>query len=163
MNQYGRRVLLYLLAPRSPSHFSSQFLSLLTPGDGNAHTRKPAETRQRELLEGVARPLLDLAVANAVSWTLTSQHAPLLLEIASALCREKGLSPNEGVCPLSPLYEVLVEHLREGGEGEEDLMQHPCAHWVIKKLILMDASLRVDEGIVYMKHCLMPIMSLLPV
>ena len=38
-DQYGRRILLYLLSPRSKRHFSSQFLeSVLKPGDGNKHT-----------------------------------------------------------------------------------------------------------------------------
>ena len=36
-SHYGRRVLLYLLEPRSPRHFSPQFIDILTPGDGNKY------------------------------------------------------------------------------------------------------------------------------
>ncbi len=36
-NHFGRRVLLYLLSPRNPQHFSSQFTSILSPGDTNSH------------------------------------------------------------------------------------------------------------------------------
>lgn len=36
-NHFGRRVLLYLLSPRNPQHFSSQFISILSPGDANPH------------------------------------------------------------------------------------------------------------------------------
>ncbi len=36
-NHFGRRVLLYLLSHRNPRHFSSQFISILSPGDGNPH------------------------------------------------------------------------------------------------------------------------------
>ena len=82
---YGRRVLLYLLSPRSPRHFSPQFLSLLTPGDHNPHTKKPAHLRRRELLGGVASELLTFGSAHAVEWMQSKPHAPLLVEMAASL------------------------------------------------------------------------------
>ena len=134
--------MLYLLAPRSSRHFSSQFTALLSPGDGNAHTKKPVETRHKELLEGVANQLIGVASENAVEWTLTSQYAPVLLEIATALAScelaTPITTPTHCLIPvddLSPLYEPLLQRLSEPEEGEEDLVQHPCGHWVIKKLI----------------------------
>jgi hypothetical protein len=39
----------YLLAPRSPLYFSAELREFLATGDGNPHTKKPAEQRQSEL------------------------------------------------------------------------------------------------------------------
>ena len=36
-NHYGRKVLLYLLAPRLPAYFSPSVIQQLTHGDGNKH------------------------------------------------------------------------------------------------------------------------------
>ena len=80
-NQFGRRVVLYLLAPRSPQHFSPQFVSLLSPGDENSQSKKPAIVRRKELLEPLTASLLDLATNKVVEWAQCNSHAPLLLEI----------------------------------------------------------------------------------
>jgi hypothetical protein len=42
VNQYGRKVLLYLLAPRDPLHFHPDIIAILHQGDGNLH-RSEAE------------------------------------------------------------------------------------------------------------------------
>ena len=83
-DQFGRRVLLYLLAPRSSTHFSPQFVALLREGDGNAHSKKDPVLRQSELRGGVMSPLLDLAGKRACSWATSKCHAPLLLQIADS-------------------------------------------------------------------------------
>jgi pumilio family protein 6 len=36
-NHHGRKVLLYLLAPRLPSYFAPKIIQQLTQGDGNQH------------------------------------------------------------------------------------------------------------------------------
>lgn len=81
----GRRVVLYLLAPRSPRHFSPQFIDLLTPGDANMHSKKTLSVRWSELLEGVAKPLVALATRKVGEWCRSKPQAPLLLEIVRAL------------------------------------------------------------------------------
>ncbi len=82
---HGRHVVLYLLSPRSPRHFSPQFLDLLTPGDDNTHSKKKMSIRWKELLVGVAEPLVALATKQATNWCRSKPQAPLLLEIVKAL------------------------------------------------------------------------------
>ena len=81
---FGRRVLLYLLAPRSPAHFSPQFTALLSAGDGNAHSKKEPGVRQSELRAAIIPPLLDLATKKTCSWAVSKCHAPVLLQIADS-------------------------------------------------------------------------------
>lgn len=81
---FGRRVLLYLLAPRCPTHFSPQFTALLSAGDGNAHSKKEGGVRQSELRDSIIVSLLNLATKKACSWAVSKCHAPLLLQIAES-------------------------------------------------------------------------------
>ena len=81
---FGRRVLLYLLAPRSPTHFSPQFVSLISAGDGNAHSKKDQSVRWAELRSRVVAPLLALASGRSCLWARSKCHAPLLLQIADS-------------------------------------------------------------------------------
>ena len=81
---FGRRVLLYLLAPRSPTHFSPQFISVLSAGDGNAHSKKDQSVRWEELRNRVVAPLLALASGKICLWARSKCHAPLLLQIANS-------------------------------------------------------------------------------
>ena len=81
---FGRRVLLYLLAPRSPTHFSPQFVSLISAGDGNAHSKKDQSVRWAELQSRVVAPLLALASGRSCLWARSKCHAPLLLQIADS-------------------------------------------------------------------------------
>ena len=81
---FARRVWLYLLAPRSPTHFSPQFISILSAGDGNAHSKKDQTVRWAELRDRVVAPLLALASGKSCSWVRSKCHAPLLLQIADS-------------------------------------------------------------------------------
>ncbi len=81
----GRHVILYLLSPRSPRHFSPQYVDLLTPGDGNAHSKKAMPVRWSELQGGVAKALVTLATEQASIWCRSRPRALLLLETVRAL------------------------------------------------------------------------------
>ena len=78
------KVLLHL-TPRSPRHFYPQYVALLSPGDGNMHSKKAAAVRSRELLEGVASTLLEFASAHVLEWSQSTSQALLLLEMATSL------------------------------------------------------------------------------
>ena len=122
-HKIGRRVLLYLLNPRCSLHFTPQFISLLTPGDGNQHrcewvwsvgviivclcSKKPADVRWAELREAVSGPLIELAILRATQWSRSKPHAPLLIQIASSatgiLALYSSLPLSLCVCSLSQL------------------------------------------------------------
>ena len=122
-DRYGRRVLLYLLSPRSSQHFSNQFVqSLFKPGDDNFHSKKPQDTRWAELRSAISPPLIKLASEKAVEWACQKPMAPLLIEVS--------LSASGDVIPI---YDSLVKGLEIS--GDTSLVQDPCGHWVLKRLI----------------------------
>ncbi len=97
---FGRHVILYLLSPRTHRHFSPQFIDLLTPGDGNEHSKKSMLVRWNELQEGVAKAIVTLATEQASVWCCSKPHAPLLLETVRVL---------KGVCFLvNSLFKFFV-------------------------------------------------------
>lgn len=55
---------------------------------------------------------------------------------------------------LSPLYQPVLEVLSIEGEEGGALMEHPCAHWLIKKLIAVDErdGESADSG--KLPHCI---------
>ncbi|TNM92401.1 hypothetical protein fugu_019413, partial [Takifugu bimaculatus] len=64
-NKYGKKVLLYLLSPRDPAHLLPEIIRMLQQGDGNAHSKKDAAIRRKELLDVVSPALLDYLCNNA--------------------------------------------------------------------------------------------------
>ena len=120
IDRYGRRVILYLLCPRSARHFSNQFAQILTPGDDNVHSKKPRENRWMELRNAITPPLIELASDKALEWACHKPMAPLLIQLAMSATGD-----------VSPLYNSVAE----GVATDENLISDPCGHWVLKRLI----------------------------
>ena len=126
-SHYGRRVLLYLLAPRASRHFCPQFVQLLSPGDNNAHSKKPLEARKKELLKMMAPAVLTLAISHVLEWVRMKTHALLMLQMLLSL-------PGD----LSSLHQPLLEALC--GEEGVSLMDNSHTHWVLTQLVANDKS-----------------------
>ena len=124
-SHYGRRVLLYLLVPRSSRHFSSQFVQVLAVGDSNTHSKKPAEVRRQELLESVAPALVTLATEQLEEWLQSKTHSPLFLEVM--LCSHGD--------QLS-LYQRMMTVLCD--EGGVALLSDVHTDWVMGRLLVRD-------------------------
>lgn len=97
-------------------------MQLLSPGDGNAHSKKPTDVRRRELLEVVAPAVLSLATTHVVEWIQSKTHAPLLLEVILSL-------PGD----LCTLHQQLLEALC--GEGGVALMNDVHTDWLLARLL----------------------------
>ena len=128
-------MILYLLSPRSPKHFSPQFIDLLSPGDSNTHSKKTHAIRWGELLVGVAKPLIKLVTDKALDWCKNGSHATLLLQIVNSLQGQLIITlPWQLTCvyagdnDLTPLYNNIL-----GGVSE--LMTHPSGHCVLRRLL----------------------------
>lgn len=118
-NNHGRRVILYLLSPRSSQHFTNQFIQLLTPGDCNKHSKKPHDVRWVELRKSISPSLVSLVSDKAVEWACQKPMAPLLIQVALSACSD-----------VTPLYINLINSLEIS-----DMVGDPCGHWVLKRLI----------------------------
>ncbi|KAK2550064.1 Pumilio-like protein 3 [Acropora cervicornis] len=79
LDTYGRKVLIYLLCPRSPAYFHPTIVELLKKGDENTTSKKDTEQRQRELLEGMSPALLQLVEENLQELIFDKGGCQLLL------------------------------------------------------------------------------------
>jgi pumilio family protein 6 len=123
-DKHGRRVLLYLLNPRSHQYFSSQFLQLLTPGDSNVHSKKSQVKRWSELRAAISPPLIKLLSEKASEWICMKWMAPLMAE-----------SVHSSVCDVKDVYSNLCDSLVKPFNEEDHIVSDPCGHWVLKQLI----------------------------
>lgn len=127
-DQYGRKVLLYLLQPRNTRHFHPDIIKILARGDGNANSKKSTEVRQKELL-GVASPAL-------LSWVVEHageaiQDNALLLLLTNIMNSASG-DKSEAMKSVSVL--AAEPFVKDGGH----IVETTVGHLALKQLILND-------------------------
>ncbi|PWA16167.1 hypothetical protein CCH79_00020619 [Gambusia affinis] len=134
-NKHGKKVLLYLLRPRDPTHMLPDIVKQLEQGDGNAHSKKDMATRRRELLEAVSPALLDHLCLNAGAMVTAKAASVTVRDILSSACGD--LRP-----AMTAVAQLANQELVPGGvKGQLHLAEHPAGHLVLKWLIEQDAML----------------------
>ncbi|XP_027881673.1 pumilio homolog 3 isoform X2 [Xiphophorus couchianus] len=134
-NKHGKKVLLYLLRPRDPTHMLPDIVKLLEQGDGNAHSKKDMATRRRELLEAASPALLDHLQLNAAAMVTNKAASVTVRDILASACGD--LRP-----AMTAVAQLANQELVQGGvKGQLHLAEHPAGHLVLKWLIEQDAML----------------------
>ncbi|XP_005815114.1 pumilio homolog 3-like [Xiphophorus maculatus] len=134
-NKHGKKVLLYLLRPRDPTHMLPDIVKLLEQGDGNAHSKKDMATRRRELLEAASPALLDHLQLNTAAMVTNKAASVTVRDILASACGD--LRP-----AMTAVAQLANQELVQGGvEGQLHLAEHPAGHLVLKWLIEQDAML----------------------
>ncbi|XP_069562358.1 pumilio homolog 3 [Brachyistius frenatus] len=134
-NKYGKKVLLYLLSPRDPAHLLPEIIKVLERGDGNAHSKKDAATRWKELLEVISPPLLDYLRDNADTMVIDKATSVTISDILASACGD--LRP-----AMTAVAQLANQELLPGGiDGQLHMAEHPAGHLVLKWLIEQDVTL----------------------
>ncbi|KAM4719887.1 pumilio homolog 3 [Anableps anableps] len=134
-SKHGRKVLLYLLSPRDPAHMLPETVRELEGGDANAHSKKDAATRRRELLEAVSPALLEHLRLNAAAMVTDKAASVAVSDILASACGD--LRP-----AMAAVARLANQELVPGGvNGELHVAEHPAGHLVLKWLIEQDAVL----------------------
>uniref|UniRef100_A0A3P8TS50 Pumilio RNA-binding family member 3 n=1 Tax=Amphiprion percula TaxID=161767 RepID=A0A3P8TS50_AMPPE len=134
-NKYGKKVLLYLLSPRDPAHLLPEIIKVLEKGDGNAHSKKDAAIRRKELLEVVSPPLLEYLHDNAATMAMDKATSVTISDILASACGD--LRP-----AMTAVAQLANQELVPGGiSGELHMAEHPAGHLVLKWLIEQDVTL----------------------
>jgi len=156
VNQYGRKVLLYILKPRHSSCFLPEVIKVLEQGDGNPYSKKPAPTRQQELRDILLPDLLKCLTKNIKDIILNKSTAVVLLATLE-VAKESGqtLELMEKIAGVfgKPLKNKGNDLQDEDDEDEEDedkpSSDHPimdaCGHWLVKNIIKQD-KVKVENG-----------------
>jgi len=135
-DKYGRKVLLYLLSPRDPAHTVREIIEVLQKGDGNAHSKKDAAIRRRELLEAISPALLSYLQGHARALVLDRSACVLVPDILGAAVGD--VQP-----AMSAVAGLAAAALQPGGrDGELHVAEHPAGHLVLKWLIEQDEKMK---------------------
>lgn len=136
-NEYGRRVILYLVARRDTAFFHPELVQNLKQGDVNASSKKAPEIRENELLEAIIEPFLDSITENVTSWLSSSSIALVTLAIIKRGQGDKLHSAFEAVAEFITNDESRIKE--EDGE-ERVAVEHSGLHMMLKKLLAADKS-----------------------
>ncbi|XP_040844837.1 pumilio homolog 3 isoform X2 [Ochotona curzoniae] len=135
-DKYGRKVLLYLLSPRDPAHTVREIIEVLQKGDGNAHSKKDAEIRRRELLESISPALLSYLQGHAQELVLDKSACVLVSGIL-------GAATGDVQPAMEAIATLAADPLHPGGkDGELHVAEHPAGHLVLKWLIEQDRKMK---------------------
>lgn len=137
LNEYGRHIILYLVARRDSHYFSPNSVEYLRQGDSNSTSKKPADVREKELLEAIKKPLLEAITADAATWLSNSAIAMVTLAALKVGSGEKLNAAFESVAKFISKVDSKIQH----GDAECSAVEHPGLHMMLKKLIQNDKEL----------------------
>ncbi|KAL9950331.1 hypothetical protein ACROYT_G042818 [Oculina patagonica] len=138
LDTYGRKVLMYLLCPRSPAHFHPTAVELLQKGDGNVNSKKDSEQRQKELLEGISPALLELVEKNGEELLFDKGGCQLVL-VALLKCTG-DVKP-----AMLAISNVANKDLDPTNDDEDHVIKSAAGHYALKRLIIQDKE-RLQSG-----------------
>jgi pumilio family protein 6 len=131
----GRKVLMYLMAPRNTKYFHPDVISNLKVGDGNEHSKKDADIRWEELRTATAAPLVKHVALAITTWDIVEDKKAALFftcvlnALPGALAR--------------PALEALAEVAAKPFEDNINVVENAATHTMLKKLIAHD---KVEGG-----------------
>ncbi|CAH3116778.1 unnamed protein product [Pocillopora meandrina] len=139
VDTYGRKVLMYLLCPRSPSHFHPTTVELLKKGDGNSNSKKDSHQRQNELLEGISPALLELIEKIAEEFLFDKGGCQLVL---AALLQCAG----DVERAMMAIVNLANRDLDPSTEDEDHVVKSAAGHFALKRLIYQDKGRLQSEN-----------------
>jgi pumilio family protein 6 len=138
-DQYGRKVLLYLLVQRNLKYLVPQLAEVLSGGDGNAYSKKEADVRQAELQKTVVPALVKHIAGNAADMVSVGAASHLVLETMQAVTDDTP-GVDECVAALAATAATGSIDAVEGSKKAVDLtesssMGHNVAHRLMQRLL----------------------------
>lgn len=137
LNEYGKHVILYLVARRKPLYFSPDIVKYLRQGDNNSASKKLADIREKELLDATRDPLFDTIIADTPTWLSNSSIAMTTLAILKVGSGEKLNSAFQSIAKFLTNMDSKIKD----NDIEYNVVEHPGLHTMLKKLIQNDKEL----------------------
>ncbi|CAK9831679.1 Pumilio homolog 3 [Anthophora retusa] len=138
VNEYGKHVILYLVARRNSHYFPPSIVKYLEQGDNNATSKKPADIREKELLESIYDSLIQAVTSNITVWMSNSSIAMVTLAILKVGTGKKLKAAFKSVVEFITNLESKIKE----GDNEYMPVEHAGLHMMLKKLIQNDKELQ---------------------
>jgi pumilio family protein 6 len=135
-NEWGRKVLLWLVAPTDTRCFHPVFVKELDAGRKRSNLKKDPETRRKEILEHSIDTLLNLVAEEPDFWMKNSSLAYEMLAIVKS-GKGDGLKK-----ALDSIVKVIVNPDWKIKSNEQEIagVEEPGLHMVLKKLFKLDQN-----------------------
>lgn len=138
LNEYGKHVILYLVARRDSHHFPPLIVKYLEQGDDNATSKKPANIREKALLDSICDPLLEAIITNTAVWMSNSSIVMVTLAILKVGTGEKLINAFNSIAAFITDKKSKIEE-----KGSKCVpIEHSGTHMMLKKLIQNDKELQ---------------------
>lgn len=141
---HGKKVIMYMLSPRNPSHFHPDIVKLLEKGDDNPTSKKDKELRQREILEAASKPLLQMVVDNVRELVFDKSRSQLALAILKFASGDKRQA-FQAIASLAAEDFVPVFTDSADALTEMHIVEHPSGHLLLKRILQHEKSLTSEE------------------
>ncbi|XP_076618730.1 pumilio and CPL domain-containing protein penguin [Colletes latitarsis] len=137
LNEYGKHVILYLIARRNSFYFPPSIVKYLQQGDNNETSKKPANIREKELLDSISDSLLETITLNIATWMSNSSIAMVTLAILKVGTGEKLKQAFQSIATFITDPEIRIT---ENGVKRKTV-EHAGLHMMLKKVIQNDKIL----------------------
>ncbi|XP_064625200.1 pumilio homolog 3-like [Lineus longissimus] len=145
LNQHGRKVLLYLLAPRDPLHFHPDVIRILQQGDESITSKKSKEVRRKELLDVSSAPLLKLIVDHTRELVMCNSTLLLVMSIITHAVGDLHDA-------MEAVAQIAAEPFVPGNLENFHIIEHPAGHIALKRLITNDKQrMQANETVLFSK------------
>ncbi|KAL1494562.1 hypothetical protein ABEB36_010140 [Hypothenemus hampei] len=141
VSEYGRKVLLWLVAPGDTIIFHPNFIKELTQGRESSNSKKPAETRRQEILSYSINNLLNLVIEDTSFWI---SKGSLAIEMLAILKSGSGNVLEEALCKVAKTITDTQWKIQDG-DKEIAGIEHAGIHMTLKKLAKVD-KLSIEQG-----------------
>ncbi|XP_028404711.1 pumilio homolog 3-like [Dendronephthya gigantea] len=138
-NHHGRKVLLYLLAPRSPSYFAPKIIEQLAQGDGNKSSKKENSVRRGELLSAISPSLIKFSAENAKTLLFDKALSQLFVAIVHNVEGDVEVVMQSVVKLATKVLDIASD------DEENHVFKSASGHFAIKQLIQLDKK-RSEKG-----------------
>lgn len=130
----GKKVLMYLIAPRNTKHLQYDLVKLMKTSDTLSTSKKDSEIRQRELFDFCKSFFLNYFTEHIDSTIKDGFQGFMMTEMIERLTADDNLNP---------LYQSLSSVLSTSSvepQAENNLIENPIAHNVLRHLIIADGK-----------------------
>ncbi|XP_058794078.1 protein penguin [Phymastichus coffea] len=145
VNEYGKRVILYIVARRDTHYFHPALVEYLKTGDNNETSKKPAEIREKELLDNVIHTFLESIANNANVW-LSSNSVQM---VTFAILKASQANKPEAAFDAIAKFLINSDSKITVGTKTFEAIEEPGLHMIIKKLIRMDPERLESNGVTF--------------
>ncbi|CAF5142481.1 unnamed protein product [Rotaria sp. Silwood1] len=133
-DSHGKKVLMYLIAPRNTKHLQYELVQLMKTSDALNTSKKDSEIRQNELFEYCKSYFLEYFTNNILATLKDGFRGFMMTEMIERLSSDDNLSA------FYTSISIVLSTSSVEPQAETNLIEHQISHNVLRHLIIADGK-----------------------